>query len=38
MANDLKILITGSLNIGKSIGEINSAISGLEKKSKITKS
>jgi TP901 family phage tail tape measure protein len=37
MANDLKILITGSLNIGKSIGEINSAISGLEKKVKSLK-
>jgi hypothetical protein len=37
MANDLKILITGSLNIGKSIGEINSAISGLEKKIKSLK-
>jgi TP901 family phage tail tape measure protein len=37
MANDLKILITGSLNIGKSIGEINSAISGLEKRVKSLK-
>jgi TP901 family phage tail tape measure protein len=37
MANDLKILITGSLNIGKSIGEINTAISGLEKKIKSLK-
>lgn len=34
MNNDLKILITSGLNIGRSIGEINAAISGLEKKVK----
>jgi hypothetical protein len=32
MANDLKILITAGLNSGKSIGEINTAIGGIEKK------
>jgi TP901 family phage tail tape measure protein len=32
MNNNLKILITSSLNVGRSIGEINSAIAGLEKK------
>jgi Phage-related minor tail protein len=30
--NDLKIKIVGSLNTGKSIGEINTAIKGIEKK------
>jgi TP901 family phage tail tape measure protein len=34
MANDLKILVTASLNTGKSIGEINTAIGGIEKKIK----
>ncbi|MGM9988891.1 MAG: phage tail tape measure protein [Bacillaceae bacterium] len=32
MADDLKILITGTLNTGRSIGEINTAIKGIEKK------
>ena len=32
MNNDLRILITGTLNAGKSIGEINTAIKGIEKK------
>ncbi|MFB5759113.1 phage tail tape measure protein [Paenibacillus medicaginis] len=32
MSNDLRILITAGLNTGKSIGEINTAISGLQKK------
>lgn len=32
MNDDLKILITGTLNAGKSIGEINTAIKGIEKK------
>jgi hypothetical protein len=32
MANDLKILITGSLNIGKTISEINTALRGIEQK------
>lgn len=32
MNDDLKILITGTLNTGKSIGEINTAIKGIEKK------
>lgn len=35
--NDLKILITGNLNVGKSIGEINTAINGIEKKIKSLK-
>ncbi|MCP1159454.1 hypothetical protein [Bacillus infantis] len=30
--NDLKLLITGQLNIGKTINEVNSAIRGIEKK------
>ncbi|QJI52488.1 tail tape measure protein [Psychrobacillus phage Perkons] len=35
MSNDLKIMITGSLNVGKSIGEINSAIKALEKSGRL---
>lgn len=37
MANDLKISLTASLNTGKSIGEINTAIGGIEKKVKALK-
>ena len=32
MSNDLRILISAQLNVGKSIGDINTAIRGLEKK------
>jgi uncharacterized coiled-coil DUF342 family protein len=32
MAQDLKILITASLNIGKSIGELNTQIKALQEK------
>jgi uncharacterized coiled-coil DUF342 family protein len=37
MNNNLKISIVGTLNTGKSLGEINAAISGLEKKVKSLK-